>query len=105
MVFAGRHTADHPLHKAIAALAPGDPLTLRKAGGNGSGWKLFDRGGQQVGRLAKGFKTPARMHCRSATVLAVVAWSRELSEPQFQQGVRCDAWEVVVPELTFAPDN
>ena len=103
--FAGRHAAGHPLHKAIAALAPGDPLTLRKTGGNGSRWKLFDRDGQQVGRLAKGFKAPAEMRCRSATVLAIVAWSRELSEPQFQPGVKCDAWEVVVPELKFAPDS
>ena len=103
--FAGRHAASHPLHKAIAALAPGNPLTPRKAGGNGGLWKLFDRNGRQVGRLAKGFKAPPGMHCRSATVLAVVAWSRELSEPQFQKHVKCDAWEVVVPELTFAPDN
>ena len=103
--FAGRHTADHPLHKAIAALAPGDPLTLRKTGGDSGLWKLFDRNKREVGRLAKGFKAPPGMHCRSATVLAVVAWSRELTEPQYRPGVRCDAWEVVVPELTFVPDN
>ena len=103
--FAGRHAADHPLHKAIAALAPGDPLTLRKTDGNGGRWKLFDRNKRQVGRLAKGFKASPGMHCRSATVLAVVSWSRELSEPQFQPRVKCDAWEVVVPELMFTPDG
>ena len=103
--FAGRYAADHPLHKAIAALAPGDPLTPRKTGENGSRWELFDSADQRVGRLAKGFKAPPGTRCRSATVLAVVAWSRELSEPDFRRGVKCDAWEVVVPELTFAPDG
>ena len=103
--FAGRRAAGHPLHKAIAALSPGDPLTLRKTGGNGNRWELFDQAGQCVGCLANSFKPPVEMHCRSATVLAIVTWSREISEPQFQPGVKCDAWEVVVPELTFVPDG
>ena len=103
--FAGRYAADHPLHKAIAALAPGDLLTPRKTGENGSRWELFDSADQRVGRLTQGFKAPPGMRCHSATVLAVVAWSRELSEPDFRRGVKCDAWEVVVPELMFAPDG
>ena len=103
--FAGRRVAGHPVHKAIAALAPGDPLTPRQTGGNGNRWELFDNAEHRVGRLAKDFKPPPGMRCRSATVLAIVTWSRELSEPQFQPGVKCDAWEVVVPELMFAPDD
>ena len=103
--FAGRQAAGDPLHKAIAALAPGDPLTPRKTAANGGRWELLDSAGRRVGRLAKSFKAPAGMRCRSATVLAVVAWGRELSEPQFQRGIKCDAWEVVVPELKFAPDS
>ena len=43
--FAGRHRADHPLHRAIAALSPGHPLqtrvcpngTLGIAGSDGKG--------------------------------------------------------------------
>ena len=101
--FAGRRAAGHPMHKAIAALAPGDPLTLRHTGGNGNRWELFDSAEHRVGRLARDFKPPPGMYCRSATVLAIVTWSRELSEPQFQPGIKCDAWEVVVPELMFAP--
>ena len=45
------------------------------------------------------------MRCRSAEVLAVVGWSREASEPQYRDSIRCDAWEVVVPELVFEPDR
>ena len=43
------------------------------------------------------------MSCRESTVLAVVGWSREASEPQYRGIIKCDAWEVVVPELVFEP--
>ena len=33
------------------------------------------------------------MRCKFATVLAVVTWSREKSEPEYQDGLRCDEWE------------
>jgi len=45
------------------------------------------------------------MRCRSATVLAVIVWSRGQSEPEYQDRIRCDSWEVVVPELVFAPEG
>ena len=101
--FAGRYGARHPLHRAIAALAPGDPLEVQVAG-HGP-WKLLDREGLVVGRLARKFEPPAGMRCVAAAVHAVVAWSREASEPEFQGGTKCDRWEVVVPELVFEPDG
>ncbi len=45
------------------------------------------------------------MRCVSATVLAVVNWDREKSESQYWDGLRTEAWEVVVPELVFEPDD
>ena len=44
------------------------------------------------------------MRCASATVMAVVSWDRERSEPQYRDGLRSESWEVVVPELVFEPD-
>ena len=44
---------------------------------------------------------PAGARCRSATVHAIVAWSREASKPDYEEGLECDTWEVVVPELVF----
>ena len=97
--FAGRHHASHTVHRAIAALSPGDLLEVRvdKQGQ----WELLDRSETVVGRLAKGFEPPAGTKCISASVLAVVAWSREAAEPRYQDSIKCDAWEVVVPELVF----
>lgn len=43
------------------------------------------------------------MACIDARVAAVVAWSREDSKPEFAESLQCDRWEVVVPELVFAP--
>ena len=58
-----------------------------------------------MGRLAGGFDAPAGMRCSYATVMAVATWDRESSEPQYQDRLRCDRWEVVVPELVFEPDR
>ena len=100
--FAGRQRSRHPVHRAIASLEPGDPLVARiDARGR---WDLLDRAGTVVGRLARAFEPPAGMRCVSAAVHAVVTWSRDASEPEFQRGLKCDRWEVVVPELIFEPD-
>ena len=99
--FAGRSHPRHRVHRAIAALSPGDPLEVRVD--EQGRWNLFDGSGIAVARLATSFEPPAGTRCTSATVLAVVAWSGEASEPKFRAGLKCDAWEVVVPELVFEP--
>ena len=97
--FAGRHRGGDPVHRAIAALSPGDPLEARV---NEQGrWELLNRSGMVIGRLANTFRPLHGTRCSSATVLAVVAWSREASAPQYKDSVKCDTWEVVVPELVF----
>ena len=98
--YAGYRTPDHRVHQSIAALSPSDVLQVR----NGrERWELVDQDGIVVVRLARGFEKPPDMRCVSATVAAVVSWDRERSEPQFQDRLLCDNWEVVVPELVFEP--
>ena len=101
--FAGRFYANHPRHRAIAALSSGDQLETQITK-NGY-WELLNRSGMVVGRLAQAFEPPPGTRCRSAKVFAVVAWSREASEPQYRDSTKCDAWEVVVPELVFEPES
>ena len=92
----------HPVHRAISALSPGDPLQVRCSSNR---WDLLDRNGTVVGRLAGGFEMPDGMRCAFAIVHAVATWDRESSETQYQDRLRCDTWEVVVPELVFEPDS
>ena len=99
--FAGRRGAHHPTHRAIRALSLGDALETRIT--DGGRWELLDLSGNTVGRLAASFKPPPGMRCRSAAVLAVVARSRESSDPKYHDTLGCDSWEVVVPELVFEP--
>ena len=99
--FAGHRPPRDPVHRAVAALSPGDPLEVRV---DEQGRRnLVDGSGTAVGRLAKSFDPPAETRCTCATVLAVVTWSREASEPHYQDGLKCDTWEVVIPELVFEP--
>ena len=101
--FAGRQNPGNRVHRAIAALSTGDPLATRLV--DRGRWELLDGAGTVVGRLAKSFAPPPGTRCRAAKVLAVVEWSRETSEPQYRGTIKCDAWEVVVPELVFEPDE
>ena len=98
--FAGYRRQEHPVHRAIARLSPGDRLEVRSGANR---WELLDRKGTVVGQLARDFEVPDGVRCTFATVLAVVTWDRERSEPEYQDGLKCDAWEVVVPELVFEP--
>ena len=97
--FAGRHGTYHPVHRAIAALSPDDPLKARV---NEKGrWELLNPSGMVVGRLANNFRSPPGTRCSAATVLAIVVWNREASAPEYRDVAKCDTWEVVVPELVF----
>ncbi len=101
--FPGYCISNHPVHAAIAALSPGDPLETR-VGIHGR-WELLDATGCVVGHLAKAFQPPPGMRCCAATVLAIIVWSRGASEPRYQGRIQCNSWEVVVPELVFAPNG
>ena len=100
--FAGYRQPHHPVHRAIAALSPGDPLQIRCGEHR---WELLDRAGTVVGQLAGSFEVPDNMRCAVAKVLAIANWGRESSDPQYQDRLRCDEWEVVVPEIVFEPGS
>ena len=98
--FGGYRGPEHPVHAAVAALAPGDPLQARMGADR---WELLDQNGTVVGQLARGFRAASGVRCAFATVMAVVEWDRERSDPDYRDGLRGESWEVVVPEIVFEP--
>jgi len=99
--FAGRRAAGHPVQRAIAALQPGDPLHLRHEGRR---WLLLDMKDRLVGRLAASYAPPAAMNCVAARVAAIVVrWRRDDHSTEHAHRIRCERWEIVLPELVFAP--
>ena len=91
---------EHPVHAAISALSPVDPLQARMAADR---WELLDQSGTVVGQLARGFKAASGVRRAFATEIAIVEWDRERSDPDYRNGLRCENWEVVVPEIVFEP--
>ena len=100
--FAGRMPPDDGVHRSIDALSPGDPLQAREHQGK---WEMRDGNGVQVGMLSRWFEAPSDMRCVEARVSAIATWSSEHSDAQYKQELKCDRWEVVVPELVFEPDG
>ncbi len=100
--FAGNQPPEDHLHRAIAALSPGDTLQAKQ---NGQAWKLLDEAGTTVGILARSFEAPDNMVCTDATVAAIATWGKDRSDPEYLDRVHCEKWEVVLPELTFEPRN
>ena len=98
--YAGYRRPDDPVHRSIADLSPGDMLEVRESV---TRWELLDRSGIVVGQLARDFDGISGMRCAFAKVLAIVSWDRRRSEPEYQKEIRCDSWEVVVPELVLEP--
>ena len=90
------------MHTAIAELSAGDILRVRAEANRR---ELVDRQGTVVGQLAGDYEAPSGTRCAFALVSAIVGWDRQYSEPQYQQRLSCDSWEVVVPELVFELDS
>ena len=99
--FTGYRKPDDPIHEAIAALAPGDRLGVRM--GPRGRWELLNSREVVVGQLAGSYMVPDNLQVKFATVMAVAVWDKDSSDSEYQRGIVCDKWEVVVPELVLGP--
>ena len=99
--FTGYRKPDDPIHEAIAALAPGDRLGVRMS--PRGRWELLNSQGRVVGQLADSYMVPDNLQVKFATVMAVAVWDKDSSDSEYQRGIVCDKWEVVVPELVLGP--
>ena len=100
--YAGYKPPNHRVHQAIASLSSGDPLQVRAGQKR---WEILSRNGTLVGQLSSNFKAPSDMRCVSASVLAIATWDQERSDPQYRERLHTDAWELVIPELVFEPQQ
>ncbi|MEZ5486943.1 MAG: ATP-binding domain-containing protein [Steroidobacteraceae bacterium] len=98
--YAGRQTSGSAVHRAITALRVGDPLRYVA---DDKGVRLESRSGVTVGRLSRRFVPPAGLSCTEARVRGLMFWRKCDSSPEYPAHCRLDAWEVVLPELVFAP--
>ena len=95
--FAGWQHPESKMHRAIDALAPGDPLSLSNENGL---WKVLDHTGQQVGRMAKKWSPPKGLHIAKAEVQGIFRrWPDDGNDEKFKDSLRADTWEVVLPRF------
>ena len=98
--FAGWSPVEGKAHRAIARLEPGAPLSLVRENGHR---KILDRGGNQVGRMARKWSPPAGMAIERAVVQGIFTrWARDEADEERRQRLRCETWEVVVPKLQLS---
>ena len=101
--FASRQDEDAIIHRTIGELNAGSKLYIETRGHGGL--VIADRKGREVGRFAKGYEPPKNMRVYSATVFAILNRPRELSDPAYWHKIKCDEWEVVIPEIVYEPDE
>ncbi|MDD2885907.1 MAG: RecQ family ATP-dependent DNA helicase [Dechloromonas sp.] len=100
--FAGRQSADAPLHAALEQLDYGQPLTLVA---DGNAWRLFcPAQGLVVGRLAKQCTLPAGQFIE-ACVETVIRRHHHQSPPAYASRDRVNHWHVVLPRLAWAEND
>jgi ATP-dependent DNA helicase RecQ len=98
--YAGRLPERSSTIDAISQLEPGSTLGLDMGGDRGC---LLNSQGIVVGRLARKFAAPQGYRFVRGQVIAVVERRDKDSEEQFRSMLRRARWEVVMPELVFAP--
>jgi len=101
--YSGTRSLADAIHRNIAALAVDDDLMLRQE--KSGAWVLSNTQGAIVGKLSRAFAPPEGMHCIKARVAAIhVRRHKDVAEEhQARLSDQCESWELIVPELVFAP--
>ena len=100
--FAGHQGPEANVHRAIAAMETGDPLTIDTSE---NPWRILNENGTRVGRLARGWIPPAGHQPVRAEVLAIARWRADMSEEEYRDRLQSEEWEVIVPEIVTKPDS
>jgi len=101
--FAARYPPSHAIHRSLAALAVGSRIALRQTAAGT--WRLCDAQGVDVGALSQHFEPETNMHCIEVRVAAIhVRRPRDVAEAyKSRVNAQWESWEMLVPELVYAP--
>ncbi|AMK77544.1 MULTISPECIES: RecQ family ATP-dependent DNA helicase [Methylomonas] len=88
-----------PIHRAIAALDVGSELLLRARSDGQAGWELADVNGVAVTRMAQAF-TPPKGQIIKVRVAAISVRHKTAGNTE---NLRCERWELVLPEILYLP--
>jgi ATP-dependent DNA helicase RecQ len=94
----GRFAPTAPIHRALAALDVGSPLALRPRSDGRAGWELTDASGVAVGRMSSKFQPPEGEIVAVRVAAMLVRHARD-----DEQGLQCQSWELVLPEIEYVP--
>ena len=101
--YAGWRPPQHRVHRAIAELEPGDPLSLVREDDR---WSVLDRQRRKVGQMARRWTLAQGMAILSAHVHGI--FMRSTKDPKdegFASRLQSDTWEVVVPRIVLTPSD
>lgn len=94
----GRFASSAPIHRALAALDVGSPLRLLPRADGKPGWVLADEHGVVLTRMSARFSVPVGDILAVRVAAILVRHARE-----GEAGLRCDQWELVLPEIEYRP--
>ena len=92
--FAGRHPAQHPIHRELSSLAVGSELLLRNR-------VLLTSAGVVVGKLAAATREVSGPEA-TGIVKGIMVRTRAQSLPQYQDNIQVEQWEVPLVEFVSA---
>lgn len=101
--FSGSKLATDPVHHDLAALAVGSTLILQET--SSGRWVLCNGQELVVGKLSSKFRHPEGMRCIKACVAAIHVRCIKDVRDEYKSRIsdQATSWEMVVPELVFAP--
>jgi ATP-dependent DNA helicase RecQ len=94
----GYFAADKAIHAAIAELDVGSELILQARSDGKPGWELATVKGITVTRMAQAFSPPAGK-ISAVKVAAILARHKSPTDTEI---LRCNFWEVVLPEISYS---
>jgi ATP-dependent DNA helicase RecQ len=94
----GRLGSLHPAHAALTGLQTDDPVSLIEIDGQ---WLIQNTDRVTIGRMAKSYRPPGGLRFIRGSARSIIQWRKIDNGEEYQEALRQEAWEVVLPEWVF----